>query len=241
MSNNILFVFEGAKTEDQIVYSLQKFFINENTVVKCIYGAEIYQIYKAIEADEDLDTFNLLKEREPQNNQILNQYNRNDFAEIYLFFDYDGHSTLADDDKLTELLKFFCEETDKGKLYVSYPMVESLKHIVDFGSFKDLTVQCKNHISYKNLVHDTCLKSLSDLRKYDLDTWKKVITAHLMKMNFIVNSSYSLPDEIVQQLIIFYNQQEKYINPHSTVSVLSTFPVFLHDYYGNEGIKQRIL
>jgi hypothetical protein len=240
MSNNILFVFEGAKTEDQIVRSLQNFFINENTVVKCIYGAEIYQIYKAIIDDEDLDTFNLLKEREPEHNQILNDYNRNDFAEIYLFFDYDGHSTLADDNKLAELLNFFCEETDKGKLFVSYPMVECLKHIVDFDNFWNLTVQCKNNISYKTLVHDTCLKHLSDFRKYDLDIWKKLVIAHLMKMNFIVNSSYSFPDEIVRQIVIFSHQQEKYINLHSTVSVISAFPVFLHDYYGNENIKKRI-
>jgi hypothetical protein len=182
---------------------MQKFYVNENTVVKCVYGAEIYQIYKDVQADEDLDIFNLLKERNLKNKENLNEFKRNDFAEIYLFFDYDGHSTLADDKKLEELLIFFNEETDKGKLYVSYPMVESIKHIIDFESFKDLTVECKTNISYKNIVHNTCLKTLTNFNKYDEDIWKQLIITHLKKMNYLVNSSFDLPDKIYEQLIDF--------------------------------------
>ena len=62
----ILFVFEGEKTEDQLVNSLTKFFFNEKTLVKCAFCAEIYQLHKAISDDNDLDTFTLLKEI-PQN------------------------------------------------------------------------------------------------------------------------------------------------------------------------------
>lgn len=240
MSNKILFIFEGANTEEQIVSNLQKFFVNENTAVKCIYGAEIYQIYKDIILDEDLDTFNLLKDRSPENKKTLDEYSRNDFAEIYMFFDYDGHSTLADDYKLKELLEFFKEETDKGKLYVSYPMVESLKHICDFNDFNNLTVKCKENVSYKNIVHESCLKTLTNFNKYDLEIWKVIITTHLKKMNYVITDSFSLPDEVVQQLIVFSKQLEKYIIPHSEVAVLSAFPIFLHDYYGNQGIKERI-
>ena len=61
MSNNILFVFEGASTEVQIIESLQNHFINENVSVHCVYGGEIYQIFKKIQDDDDLDTFSLLK------------------------------------------------------------------------------------------------------------------------------------------------------------------------------------
>ena len=81
MSTNILFIFEGEKTEDQVVVNLQKFFVNENTTIKCAYCGEIYQIYKAISEDEDLDTFNLIKER-GQNTDLLKPYYRADFAGI---------------------------------------------------------------------------------------------------------------------------------------------------------------
>lgn len=239
MSNKILFVFEGAKTEEQIMANLKSFFLNENTTITSVYGAEIYQIYKDIKADEDLDTFNLVKERN-QNKTILDIYTRADFAEIYMFFDYDGHSPIADDHKLIELLEFFKEETDKGKLFVSYPMVEALKHICEFETFKDLNVECKINIRYKNIVHESCIKDLRDFTKYDLITWKQLIRAHLQKLNFIVNGSFTLPNEIILQLIILSKQLEKYITPTSTVAVLSAFPIFLHDYYGNEEIKKRI-
>ena len=240
MSNKILFVFEGEKTEEQIVRSLQKFFVNENTIVQCVFGAEIYQMYKDIVNDPDLDTFNLIKERNIENKKTLDQYIRSDFAEIYLFFDYDGHSTLADDNKLKELVGFFSEETDKGRLYVSYPMVEALKHIEDYENFKNLTFHCKNNISYKNLVHNTCIKNLSDFKKFDMDVWKQIILVHLKKMNFIVAGDYTLPKELFSQMVVFTNQLAKYILPYSKVAVLSAFPVFLHDYYGNEELKKRI-
>ncbi len=157
-----------------------------------------------------------------------------------MFFDYDGHSTLADDDKLKELLEFFKEETDKGKLYVSYPMVEALKHICDYDSFKDLKVECKQNIAYKNIVHNSAIKELSNFKSYSSETWKLLINIHLKKMNYIVIDSYSLPDKLIPQIILFSKQLEKYIFIDSTVAVLSAFPIFLHDYYGIIEIKKRI-
>lgn len=241
MSNNILFVFEGNETEKQVVDSLQRFFVNEKTktIIKCAYCGEIYQIYNEISTDEDLDTFNLIKERK-QNIDLLKGYNRGDFAEIYMFFDYDGQSPLADDDKLEELLAFFDEETDKGKLYISYPMVESLKHVYDYNTFKDLKVECKMKIDYKNLVSKNCMTHLQDFTRYEYKTWIALLKAHLDKMNYIVNDSYEFPKNIVSQPNIFTKQLEKYINIDSTVGVLSAFPVFVHDYYGNKKTKRIV-
>ncbi len=46
MSNHILFVFEGEKTEKQITDNLTKYFINddENTIVQCAYCNNILNI-----------------------------------------------------------------------------------------------------------------------------------------------------------------------------------------------------
>ena len=240
MSNNILFVFEGSKTEEQIIVSLQKYLVKEKTSIKCIYGAEIYQLYKEIEADNDLDTFNLLKERNAGNGKILERYTRQDFAEIYLFFDYEGHSSLANDDRLSELLDFFKEETDKGKLYISYPMVESLKHICDYSSFHELTVDCKSNIHYKKMVAENSLKELINFNGYDLGIWKSLIAVHLKKMNFLFRDLFELPAELIAQQAIFSKQLEKHIIPYARVAVLSAFPVFLYDYYGDQKTKEII-
>ncbi len=240
MANQILFIFEGKTAESQIVSNLQKFFLNKNTTIKCVLGAEIYQIYKEIAADDDLDIFNLIKERNDETQKILEDYKRNDFAEIYMFFDYDGHSTLANDTKLAELLEFFNEETEKGKLYISYPMVESLKHICSFDTFKELTVECKENINYKRLVNNEALNELNNFTIYTLDIWKQLINIHLKKMNFVTVGSLKLPNNLISQYIVFEYQLAKYIKPNSTVAVLSAFPMFLYDYYGNVGIKKRI-
>ena len=241
MSNKILFVFEGSETEKQVVDSLQQFFVNEKTktIITCAYCGEIYQIYNEILADEDLDTFHLMKGR-IQNIDSLKGYNRGDFAEIYMFFDYDAHSPLANDTKLEELLDFFNEETDKGKLYISYPMVEALKHISDYDTFRDLKVECKINIDYKNLVSESCIAYLQDFTRYDRETWVDLLKVHLEKMNYIVNDSCEFPQNIIPQPDIFMKQLEKYINIDSTVGVLSAFPLFVHDYYGNKKTKKIV-
>ena len=239
MSTKILFVFEGAKTEKNIVKNLSKFFANENTIISCAYCTTIYKMYKEISNDNDLDTFNLLKSIE-FNKETLKEYKRSDFAEIYMFFDYDGHATNASDKKLRELLSFFNEETEKGKLYLSYPMVESLKHIENYDDFEHLKVPCKTDIDYKKIVRENGLENLKLFIKYDEEIWKILIAVHLKKMNKIVNNSYELPNEIIDQRIIFNNQENKYINIDKTVAVLSSFPMFLHDYYGNQEVKKRL-
>lgn len=237
MSNNILFIFEGPKTEKSVADNLTKFFVNEKTVITCAYCTTIYGIYSDIARDEYLDTFSFVKDIEI-NKESLSGFKRSDFAEIYMFFDYDGHATNASDRKMSNLLAFFNEETDKGKLYISYPMVEALKHIESFDTFKDLKIANKEFKNYKNIVNNNCMANFKHFQLYNIDTWKKLIEIHLKKMNEIVHSSYRFPAEIVDQLTIFNNQFEKYINIDQTVAVLSSFPIFLYDYYGNDIITK---
>lgn len=239
MSSKVLFIFEGPKLEKSIVDNLTKFFVNENTIITCAYCTTIYKMYAEISKDEDLDTFNLVKDIEI-NKDKLKDFKRSDFAQIYMFFDYDGHATNASDTKIKELLDFFNEETEKGKLYISYPMVEALKHIENFDAFEELKVSCKENIDYKKIVRQKGLENLKHIVNYDIEKWKKLIDIHLKKMNKIVNNSYIFPSNVIDQLTIFNNQFKKYINIDKTVAILSAFPVFLHDYYGNNEIKKRI-
>lgn len=239
MSNKVLFIFEGPKLESSITNNLTKFFVNENTIITCAYCTTIYKMYSEICKDEDLDTFNLVKDIEI-NRDKLKDFKRSDFAEIYMFFDYDGHATNACDKKINELLNFFNEETEKGKLYISYPMVEALKHIENLNTFEDLKVSCKKNIDYKKIVRKNGLENLKPIIHYDILKWRELINLHLRKMNKIVNNKFIFPSDIINQLVIFNNQLTKYINVDQTVAVLSAFPVFLHDYYGNDEIIKRI-
>lgn len=239
MSNNILFVFEGEKTEAQIKQNLTKYFLNERSNIHCAYCSDIYQLHAKISKDEDLDTFILLKER-AQNTEILASYSRDDFAEIYMFFDYDGHATIAEDAKIKELLNFFDEETETGKLLISYPMVEAIKHISETVNFKELKVKGKENINYKKIVNEESKNSLKNLTTLTYENWIELIQVHLKKMNFIVNDDYTLPKKYISQHKIFENQLNKYLNIDSTVAVLSAFPVFIFDYYGYNKVNELI-
>lgn len=240
MSSTILFVFEGQKTENQIAESLTKYFVNENTNVQCAFCADIYQLYDKLYADEDLDTFAILKNR-PQNTIILSSYERRDFAEIYMFFDYDGHATNANDETIKDLLKFFDEETKNGKLFISYPMVEAIKHLSSSIDFENLSVNAKVNISYKSMVSSEGSDHLKNLQDLSEDDWLEIIDAHLKKMNSIVNNSFTVPSSYIPQYDIFIKQKEKFIDVDSKVAVLSGFPIFLFDYYGFNHISSLLV
>lgn len=108
MTERILFVFEGEKTEKTITDSLLKKFIeNDKRVVLSSFKTDIYSLYKLMSEDEDLDVFAVLKEKNPD----LVDFDRDSFSQLFLFFDYDGHAPTASDEKIDRLLSFFNEET----------------------------------------------------------------------------------------------------------------------------------
>lgn len=260
-----LFVFEGSSSEPKYIEMLERNFLGKKITVKCVYDAEIYQLYRQMIADSfSLDIVNVLKERSEANSKILEGYNRDSFAYVYLFFDYDAHSSMADDSKIEEMLNYFDNETENGLLYLSYPMVEAIRHFKDMDSFKHLVVKCKRGNSiestkcpYKNDCEDlnACLHEphyktfvptdsrpqLSNINSYDFNVWKELIQAHVFKMNYIVNDEFSMPLHIVSQSDIFFKQLEKHINRMCPkVAVLSAFPMYVLDYYGIEGLRRKL-
>lgn len=239
MSYKVLFVFEGKETEGKVADNFAKYFSNENLIVQCAYCTNIYNLYKKISKDEDLDIFSLLKEIDC-NKKTLLQYKRKDFAEVYLFFDYDGHTTSASDEKMTNILNLFSEETEHGKIYINYPMLESLKHYSEVIDFKELKVDAKKNIKYKQKVNRECYKELIDFNRYTKEIWSFLIKLHLKKMNYITNEEYILPSKNSTQDVIFSKQQEKYINVDKTIAVLNSFPIFLSDYYGINFINELV-
>ena len=151
-------------------------------------------------------------------------------------------------DKIKEMLSFFDNETEEGKLYISYPMVEAIRHYEDMDSFKNLTVKCKkkncpfidecedkdclNEPHYKHLSV-TGKRQLWDTNSYTKNVWQELITAHLKKANLLVNDVFVLPFLPITQSSIFEKQLEKHINKKCPeVAVLSALPLYVFDYYG---------
>ncbi|KAF3978211.1 MAG: hypothetical protein HFP77_03055 [Methylococcales symbiont of Iophon sp. n. MRB-2018] len=123
-----MFVFEGKKTESKYLkIFLEKLNIKiDKNRIEVAFCTDIYQLYEKIQRDPMVDTFELLKEFRSLNGS-LDKLERDEITSIYLFFDYDGHAPLASDKKIDLMLSQFNDETDQGKLFISFPMLESLK------------------------------------------------------------------------------------------------------------------
>ena len=90
MSNKILFIFEGEKTEPQILNKMKEFYFPEKSysIIYASYNGEIYQLYKKLEEDEFLDVIEIIRERSKENKEKLADLSRDDIAQVFLFFDY---------------------------------------------------------------------------------------------------------------------------------------------------------
>jgi len=153
-------------------------------------------------------------------------------------FDYDGHqNNLAEDDDenvLDQMLISFDNETENGKLYISYPMVEALR---DFesgvcGKKDNCFVMLEDLGNYKFLSAEHSI--YPQFNAYSFEIWKEVIAVFSMRLSCLVNQagtmSYDQYAEAINPLEIL-KLEEKEI-PKNRVFVLSAFPEFLLDYFG---------
>ena len=233
----ILMIFEGAKTEPNILENIKKYFLNEKkeVVVKAIFGTTIYSLYQKFinfdDFDDDLDTFTLAQTM----NSELENISKDQIAEIYMFFDYDKQASNSSDEKLLKMLEIFNNETEKGKLYISYPMIEAIKHLKKETSFKDIIA--KSEKAYKSEVSFNCDEEFKNFSSYTKENWEYIVNQHSKKANYVVNDNFIFPTSLISQNEIFEKQKEKYINISENVAVLGSFPIFLLDYYGIDKFK----
>ena len=128
MSDTILLVFEGARTERHIFNNLKKhYFSGQNSIVHATFDTDIYTLWQEVRKDEFLDLIELIRDKNAKNKSELQGISRVNVSQIFLFFDYDGHSHNASDEAIQQMLAHFDNETENGKLYISYPMVEALR------------------------------------------------------------------------------------------------------------------
>lgn len=267
MNNKYLFVFEG-KAEDVYFKGIEKHLLGVLPVSKCIFGADVYELYRQMTKYESdgfiVDLFTVLKSQSQNSAAVLEGMTNDDFAGIFLFFDYDSHVSAANkqlpgDDKILEMLEYFDNDTENGLMLISYPMLEALRHYHGFEEFRDLIVKCKRNNCHKfNLCPkaEHCIKEphykelsvidslsyMSNLNKYTDSIWQELMCAHLSKIAFLIDGEYSFPRRMYFQKEIFEAQLDKYISlecPH--VSVLSSFPAFLLYYWGLDNTKKRII
>lgn len=250
----ILFVFEGAEREPRIFKTLERLFFGKEERLVCSFGNNIYELYRQLrEFDGEGDIVSILREN---NAQLPSGVKSSDFSEIYLFFDYDFQNTNLNleemNERLREMLELFDDETDNGKLYISYPMVESLcytKQLPDelFAEYAISRSDCMNR-PFKDYAREfSFYGSLDFIELPDSghrrpgkrevarirQNWIWLVQQHTSKANYMCNGENSMPlnKAIVAQPRIFMAQCENYLSDGERIAVLNGFPLFLFEYF----------
>lgn len=248
----VAIISEGAKTEKQIIENIKRNFWddekNQKDIIFLPFKSNIYRLWRTLNEDEnETDIIDLLAENDESIEKIISGIGRRFISETYLFFDYDGHAKdyRGDVDAVVkEMIQTFDNETENGKIYVSYPMVEAIKDLKkqDICS-RRCSVIAKENIGYKKMVGEVF--DFSNLNKLNIEDWYFIICNNLKKSSCIIYSKFEIAPYVeyvnkFNQACIFKYQKSKFIDIDKTVAVLSGFPFFLIDYFGEEFYEDLI-
>lgn len=135
---------------------------------------------------------------------------------------------------------------ENGKLYINYPMVESLKYTKqmpdnEFYNYIATREDCASH-KFKSKAETFAYSKAKAYRFIDLNktneaevaaNWVLLKGQNVKKANYIVNDIMDFPTskDAISQRQIFNAQKTKFVRPSESVSILNSFPIFLYDYF----------
>ena len=253
----ILFVFEGKKREPDIFRTLDYLFFSKDQTIVCSFGNNIYELYRQlIELGGAGEIVSLLREKNKDNPEspFGQGVKSSDFSETFLFFDYDFQNrnlTLDQmNSQLLEMLEVFRAETNNGKLYINYPMIEAIRytktlpdeHYPEYTvsridchdkGFKNLTQQFSAYGSLDFIVLDFRRDPDSDKIAKVKRNWRLLVKQNVIKANKLCNKELCFPSDkvLISQKKIFDAQLSQLINLKAVVAILSAFPLFLFEYF----------
>lgn len=157
VKTKILVLVKGAKTDVNLLNHLLTVYGIDQKHQIISYNTNIYVLYNQMFRDsnpEDVDILQLLKEHENDigRKTIFDEH----YSDILLIFDLDPQDPQFSSEKIIQMMNYFIESSDMGKLYLNYPMVESFYHMKsipdnDFLSYI-ATMQELNEHKYKSRV-----------------------------------------------------------------------------------------
>lgn len=234
MKTKILLVVEGEKDEPRILgsasYGLLSLIGASYEIVT--FANPIYELYDAYKNNEYDDLVSYLRNEKGLKIDD-NVLSKNAFSAIYLIFDYEVQDHKYSDEKIKELLHHFNNETENGKLYINYPMVESYYHLEKLPdenyNNKTISLEGLNGKTYKKLVNlTTCLKK-NNITNKDMCY---IIMHNYNKSKFIIND---YENEIDYEKIL--EKQIDIKNKDNEIYVLNTFSLIPIDYNYNKTIE----
>lgn len=236
----ILILVEGAKLDVKLMAHLLSIYGISQSHQIVSYKTNIYDLYQHmfIENEPDaVDLLQLLKEREPNpaNKAIFDAH----YSDILLIFDLDPQDTRFSSEKITQMINYFVESSDMGKLYLNYPMVEAFYHMRnipddDYNTYEATLLELQQH-KYKDRVIRENRNHRFSKFAVDRSECNIIIHQNIAKAHFILSAdtdidlqAHLLPDAariLAAQLVKLQKDR--------SVFVLSTCVFYIPEYNPN--------
>lgn len=227
MKTKILLIVEGDVEEVRILgshtHGLLKLIDAEYEIVTFanpIY--ELYEAYKNGEYDDIVAYLRRFKGLKIENDKL----SKNLFSAIYLIFDFEPHYQKYSDEDIIDILNVFSNETENGKIYINYPMVESFYHLKDLPDIeyvnRVINLPLKNGKTYKKIVN---LESVLQKNRLTDEILELIILQNFEKAKKIIESCNM---EIDYEIVL--RKQLELKKCSNQLFVLSTFPLMIIDY-----------
>lgn len=225
MKAKILLIVEGEKEETRILgnnaHGLLKLIDADYEIVPFsnpIY--ELYDLYKKGEYDDIVQFLRFTRGLKIPSSVL----SKNAFSAIYLIFDFDPHYQKYSDDVIKDIINVFNDETENGKVYINYPMVEAFYHLNNLpdSEFYDRVISLDGLTGdkYKRIVNEESVIKKNKISNYIL---RLIIKANYEKARRMV-----CDNEVSQEAIL--EKQIEMKNKINKIYVLSTFPFIVIDY-----------
>ena len=215
ITGRTLLVVEGNHEKEELFFFILRCFPEIDISPKdiLVYNTTIYDLYERITSEydnywDDVDLPLLLSKESSQG-----RLTKRDFTNIFLIFDYERQHPFFSESKILKLQECFDDSTDRGKLYVNYPMVESYLDI------KTLPID----VSFKNRSFPAGFCRGAEYKKQfvgtklvQLFTLKESIQRQLYEYYNV--SSPELCDVCSDELLSIEKERERYLQ-----SILSKY------------------
>ena len=243
-NNRIAFIVEGESFEGKIITAMKKVFFKEpvdvlkHNLITLPAAMNMYMLWKEVKDDPFIDIIELVRDSSEKSKRELNGLGRDDFSSVYLFFDFDSQqANLSSGDNpmkvLRSMIETFDNETELGKLYVSYPMAEALRDF-ERETCKAFSGSCYTPAGikdYKTLSGNN--NRMAQFNKYTENIWRDVINCYLARLSCLCgkNVKMSIPEAktfSVESIFIF---QTQLLSASGSTIILSAFADFILEYF----------
>lgn len=247
-NSKILILTEGKSPDKSVIQNINEKFDIGGEIIWTKVGT-IYAFYKLLKKEYEktpyIEMASYIKTR--YKSKISEDFLSSQISRIYLFFDYDIYSELDSeyDDlekisekikEIEEISKFFANETEEGKLYLSFPMIEAYS--------KPVGVNFK----YRKENFEELLKNFSNFKsKIKKETRNRgnacINSKYLEIIKFYIENSKKLLDLKIEEIerIKVLEFENNLLKNNRKINVFSGIPIFLKEYFGMKKLNKILI